>query len=181
MKLKHTLLIVTALITLGTSSAIAPQPAAATTVKAKKIKSYPKNMRGTWYYYDTYTKKLDKEVFTKKTAKFYVGKKKVGYTKLHAYTKHDPYTNDKAILKKTAHWTYADDTITVNGIIWLNIRGWNQGMGDGEYYNVATFDNNEVLTSASGAKIWVDHHAYRTPELAKALKNKHYQYFSYQK
>ncbi|MDF7673145.1 hypothetical protein PT281_07710 [Lactobacillus sp. ESL0701] len=177
MKFKRTLLIATALITLGTIVAIAPHPIAATTTK---IKSYPKSMRGTWYYYDTYTQKLDKEVFTKKTAKFYVGKKKVGYNTLHTYVKHDQYLSNNAYLQKTGHWAYANNSTTINGLTWLNIRGWNQGMGDGAYYNTATLDGTEILTNASGAKIWVDHHAYRTPELAKAFENKHYQYFNYQ-
>ncbi|WEV70504.1 hypothetical protein OZY43_06060 [Lactobacillus sp. ESL0785] len=177
MNCKHAYLLATVLLAIGANNLITTKTAAAADLNSAPIISYPKNMRGSWYYYDTYTKKVNKEIFTKTTAKFYVGKKEVGYTKLHAYVKHNSLKADSKYQEKTARWVYADSQDTINGVIWLNILSWDQKVGAS--YNVTDLDNNSVLTSASGNKPLVDHHAYRTPKLAQDLKDIHYQVFNY--
>lgn len=38
----------------------------------------------------------------------------------------------------------------------INVRGWLQGAGAGEYYNLATEHGQKVLVIGGGAEAWVD-------------------------
>ncbi|WEV37358.1 hypothetical protein [Lactobacillus sp. ESL0677] len=182
MKNKYILLVAAA--TLAGSGLTAVSPVAAAVKPAQEttqdnsnyLTTYPKKLRGTWYYYNG--KKLCKEVIGKKTITDFSNGKKFSHLVLHADVAHDPATTDKAELARTKNWVTAEKRKFQN-LSWVGIHGWSDAAGAGNFINVSQLKGHKVLTSAYGSGVWADYHAYKTPKLAKKLQKKHYHQFSY--
>lgn len=168
MKLKKIWIALIAIISLGVFASNTSD------VSAKSNTAiYPKNMRGTWYHYDKYTKKMEKSVYTKNKSFFYTdGKKLVGY--LHNKPKSTPRYS-----KKTAGWEYIMDHTKVRGKNWITLYGWDQSSGAGAHLNVSKLNGHWVLTNATGPTFYSSEHWYRSAKLAKKLRNHHYPGFAY--
>ncbi|MDF7638276.1 hypothetical protein PT285_02355 [Lactobacillus sp. ESL0791] len=143
----------------------------------KYLAAFPQTIRGTWYNY--VGNKLCKTVIGKKEMTIYINGKKDQYFTLHAYVNHNAVTTNKATLAKTKHWVWAEKT-TDHKLDWLRIHGWSDAAGAGMFVNLSKINSHKVLTTASGAGVWVEGHAYQTPKLAKKLQKKRYSQFAYQ-
>lgn len=73
--------------------------------------------------------------------------------------------------------------VQYKGINYLNVMGWYQGAGDGEYFAVHTekIDGNDVqiLVCAGGAGIWVDGIAYRSQAMAEKMQDQRFDDLNY--
>ena len=86
----------------------------------------------------------------------------------------------KSYQKATQDWGMASIfSKPVHSITWLNIRGWMQEAGDGEYYGVTKENGQQVMVSAHGAGIWADTVYWKTPVLAKQYKDKKFDNLDY--
>lgn len=126
--------------------------------------NFPADMQGTWYTYD----KADDKV----TSITISGNKLTGsedpndVTEVHKITDSEKQANKSTIDSSRRNWAYFNH---ING--WLNVYGWYQSAGDGEYYKIMTENINgknvPVLAAASGAGIWLDSNYYRSQDLAQ--------------
>lgn len=173
MRFKQVLIELVALISLGSIGIVASSKT--NIVQAKHIAAvYPKRMRGTWYNYDKYDKKVQKVIYTKnKSITYYEGRKYISH--LHHKPKSTPKNS-----KRAASWCYIGARAKVRGRNWISIYGWEQTAGAGAHYNVSKLAGHWVLTSASGAGFWSSEHWYRSAKLAKKLRNKRYAHFAYE-
>lgn len=133
--------------------------------------NFPADMQGTWYTYD----KTDDKV----TSITISGNKLTGsedpndVTEVHKITDSEKQANKSTIDSSRRNWAYFNH---ING--WLNVYGWYQSAGDGEYYKVMTENINgknvPVLAAASGAGIWLDSNYYRSQDLAQQQQDTTY-------
>lgn len=172
MKFKKVLIAIAALITIAAVGIYSVN--SVSTVQAAKVKKapFPKNMQGTWYTYDKYFKKIVKRTFTKNKEISYDDKGKKTYNYLYAKPAVLPETSEK-----TKNWRYFSKKLKISGYTWIGVNRW--GFRDGGtqlYYNVAKLKKNWVLglAFAQGEIFEVAAHWYRSPKLAKKLKNMHY-------
>lgn len=87
----------------------------------------------------------------------------------------DPNKLPKSYQKATQNWCRASFVPKkVRNINWVNISGWLQTAGDGEYYGLHTEEGQTVLVSAHGAGIWADTVYWRSPALARQYKDKEF-------
>lgn len=131
--------------------------------------NFPANMQGAWY---TYSKDSDKITsITISGNKLTNSDDSNDVIEVHKITDSEKQANENANPNGTAdsskqNWSYFRH---YDG--WLNVYGWYQGAGDGEYYKVMTENINgknvPVLAVASGAQIWVDNNYYRSQDLAQ--------------
>lgn len=138
----------------------------------------PSNMQGTWYSDD---KDADGKTLTINGNQI----KSAGST-LNLYKRDRNYDVDGASQEAedaTQDWGAAT-SFHRDGLHWINVRGWFQGAGDGEYYTVTTetVDGHQltVLAVAGGAGIWTNAVYYQTPTLAQKYKNTKYTNLHYQ-
>lgn len=97
------------------------------------------------------------------------------------FKNHEYYQMPKSYQKVTKDWGMAGMLDQrVHGINFMNVRSWMQGAGDGEYFGVHTENGQQVLVIASGAEIWTEAVAWKTPQLAKQYKNKKFKDLYYQ-
>lgn len=136
------------------------------------LRTIPQRYRHTWYHYNK--GKYEKLTFsTKKIAglSYFDGQSTKYRANLHAHK----LTTTK--FKQHATWSSATTTQRRQAT-WINVRGWNQGMGAGDYYKVMTKsyqgDWHAVLSQAGGAGVWTSAHYYRSKKIAKQLKNHHF-------
>ncbi|UQS84643.1 hypothetical protein MOO46_05180 [Apilactobacillus apisilvae] len=143
----------------------------------KYLNKFPNEIKGTWYTYTNDSglskhKKIEKMVVNKKTFNF------------HPYRKHDVIEGANLTkkqeneLNKTSRWSYAME-FNYKGHKWFNFMGWQQGAGDGSFFNIHNFDGHKVLMSAGGAGISVDGQYYKSKTLAKKFSNKRFKGFNY--
>ncbi|GAJ26374.1 hypothetical protein JCM15457_1298 [Liquorilactobacillus sucicola DSM 21376 = JCM 15457] len=71
----------------------------------------------------------------------------------------------------------------IRGIDFLNVRGWNQTAGDGEYYGVkqenVAGQNIDVMVEAGGAGAWCSQTYYASVDLAKKQQGQKYDDITY--
>ena len=145
---------------LQTGMPVTAQAKAKTTLKA-----VPQRYRHTWYHYAN--GKMDTLTFTTKqiSGMTYYNGKGVKYV---AHIHHHKLTATS--FKKHYSWSTAVTTKR-HQAQWINVRGWNQVMGAGDYYKVMTKTVKgkkvSVLSQAGGAGVWTSAHYYRTKQLAK--------------
>jgi len=157
---------------LGLVGALVTGPVTASAASKSTMKTFPKAYRHTWYHYsrghyDTVT----------------FGAKRVGglsyfngvATKYVAYLHAHKLTTTK--LKQHPSWSTAVN-VTARQATWVNVRGWNQIMGAGDFYKVmsksVSGQQHQVLSQAGGAGVWTDAHYYRSKVVAKQLGNRHF-------
>ncbi|MBA1393841.1 hypothetical protein EQ500_08185 [Lactobacillus sp. XV13L] len=175
MKLKKCLITLAALVTVGAAGTAAAAPARAAQAKADTA-VFPKKMHGTWYYYDTDMKKVNKTIFTKTTRTIFDEKGKKFVAPLHPLKDGEL---DPQFDQTYNTWIKIAGQPKAHGRRWINVQGFAAGAGDGIYYNVAKLKGHKVLSMAYGAGIWHTDHCYKTAKLAKQLKNRHYAHFEY--
>lgn len=146
-----------------------PSPANAS---SHSLRYFPHVLRHTWYHYDG-NGRYDRVTFGYKRYKghsYYEGWNTY-YGKIH-------YRNLRAA-KVSYHpnWDFATP-VYVHHMHWVNIYGWNQGIGDGSYFGVRVHHYHgipiRVLSDAGGAEVWTSEHYYATKKVAKNLGNKHF-------
>lgn len=142
----------------------------------------PKAMQGTWYTEDGEASSV---TFGKNT--FSISGSDGGTTKLFKQNSHflddESQTTNEAINEATKDWGSVA-FMTVDGLHYLNIRGWCQTAGDGESFAITTEKINgkdvTVLVSAHGAGFWADTVYYRSKEMAHQQANHKYSDLRYQ-
>ena len=148
----------------------------------------PAEMQGTWYSasdYDdetTHTKYVfgQSTIFTQDDKHNRKGHTTTLYTRATNYKAPD-YPSEEQI-KKAEGWGLPK-IVQYKGINYLNVMGWYQGAGDGEYFAVHTenIDGNDVqvLVLAGGAGIWVDGIAYRSQAMAEKMQDQRFDDLNY--
>lgn len=176
MKLKKIFIILTAMITLGTATVYAVNSTHTVDAKVNKA-TFPKKMRGNWYQYSDYSKKVNKQVITKKHFKMNDdGYKYTRYLHVNPTGQaHDYYNGNK----KKLNWIFITSNVRAHGRTWLATRGWYESAGAGAFLNVSKLNGHKVLTWAGGAGVWGSEHWYRSRKLAKRLRNQRYTGFKY--
>lgn len=137
--------------------------------------NFPANMQGTWYTYDKDSDKMMS--ITISGNKLTDSEDPNDVTEVHKITDSEKQanenTNPSTIDSSKRNWAYFNH---ING--WLNVYGWYQSAGDGEYYKVMTENINgkdvPVLAAASGAGIWLDNNYYRSQDLAQQQQDTTY-------
>ena len=122
----------------------------------------PQNLQGTWYSYDN--KKLDMLIITPH---------KIIYNGHTESIKSRPKNTDA--MKATKHPNWGCALIApkaVRGIRLLNVRGWNQGAGDGDDYGLINNHGMMVLDLAGGAGAETDANFFKSKQQAKQNKKK---------
>lgn len=138
----------------------------------------PVELRGTWYYrqVDPMTNKLSKKIYRLKITANSI---EDGNSKANIYVNDENAVGDflkmsKADQKKataaTKNWVRAQ-RVTDMEINYLNIKGWFQSSGTGEYYGFTVVDHKGKLVPAvriaHGAGFWLTGYAYRSKDLLK--------------
>lgn len=148
----------------------------------------PAEMQGTWYSasdYDdetTHTKYVfgQSTIFTQDDKHNRKGHTTTLYTRSANYKAPD-YPSEEQI-NRTEGWGLPK-IVQYKGINYLNVMGWYQGAGDGEYFAVHTenIDGNDVqvLVLAGGASIWVDGIAYRSQAMAEKMQDQRFDDLNY--
>lgn len=137
--------------------------------------NFPANMQGTWYTYDKDSDKMMS--ITISGNKLTDSEDPNDVTEVHKITDSEKQanenTNPSTIDSSKRNWAYFNH---ING--WLNVYGWYQSAGDGEYYKVMTENINgkdvPVLAAASGAGIWLDNNYYHSQDLAQQQQDTTY-------
>lgn len=137
--------------------------------------NFPADMQGTWYTYDKDSDKMMS--ITISGNKLTDSEDPNDVTEVHKITDSEKQanenTNPSTIDSSKRNWAYFNH---ING--WLNVYGWYQSAGDGEYYKIMTENINgkdvPVLAAASGAGIWLDNNYYRSQDLAQQQQDTTY-------
>lgn len=139
----------------------------------------PTDMRGTWYTEDGDASSV---TFGKNTITIDGSTTKL-FKQDSSFLSDDSQTTNQATQNATQHWG-SGAFVTVDGLHYLNIRGWTQTAGDGESFALTTENINgrdvQVLVSAHGAGFWADAVYYRTKDLAHQQANHKYDDLRYQ-
>ncbi|WP_203637948.1 hypothetical protein [Levilactobacillus wangkuiensis] len=162
---KMMLAVATAVTLLAVGGVSLGTPVAAQAKTKTTLKAVPQRYRHTWYHYEH--GKMDTLTFSTKRISgltYYDGQA----AKYVAHIHHHKLSAKK--FKKHYSWSTVTNK-TAHQAQWINVRGWNQIMGDGDYYKVMTKTYHgkkiSVLSQAGGAGIWTSAHYYRTKQLAK--------------
>ena len=137
--------------------------------------NFPANMQGTWYTYDKDSDKM--RSITISGNKLTDSEDPNDVTEVHKITdsekqanQSNPQANYDSSKKDWAYFNHIDG--------WLNIYGWYQGAGDGDFLKVTNQNINgqnvPVLADAGGANITVDANYYRSKDLAMQQKDTTY-------
>ncbi|MBB1079990.1 hypothetical protein H5S09_09255 [Limosilactobacillus sp. STM2_1] len=140
------------------------------------VTSVPSEMQGTWYSADN---DADSTVVFSAHSCTYQDKDSQGTTNLY---KQDPHFLDnedtylsKQVQDATKDWGRTS-FFNLDGLRWLNIRGWTQTAGDGSSYAVKTetVDGKpvKVLVAAGGAGNWTEAVYYQSKEMAQQNADK---------
>ncbi|VDG20957.1 hypothetical protein [Lactobacillus brevis] [Lactiplantibacillus mudanjiangensis] len=152
------------IISVGTTSMNQPAQAAS----KYTIKTFPKRLRGTWYWYDNYDHKV---VRIKISAKKMINGK---YTSRLHQRKESQYPKQGAKMKHPS-WIIGRN-FTYKGEKWTQTYGWYQSAGAGDYYRRVSHKIHgkkyATLQMAGGAGIWTDGYGYHTKKAAKANANR---------
>lgn len=125
---------------------------------------FPKSIRGTWYSYDD-----DKLETLKITATAITDDGNTTY--LHA----GPVKSLPKMHPKHSTWIYASRPHKIRGIDLTEVRGWNQGAGDGASYGAFQSTDNSnnpitVLECAGGADVSLNGNFYQSKSTAEQMK-----------
>lgn len=139
----------------------------------------PSEYQGTWYTYRTGTNKL----FTIVISQHKVSEGNYT-TELHKVDKSagdyvEKYARSKSYANETKNWGRVN-FMNQEGIRYLNVMGWIQSAGDGEFYGPHTEKGQTVMVIAEGAGPWVDCVAWKSPQLAQQYKHKKFSDLHYQ-
>lgn len=136
-----------------------------TTAQASTLKTFPKKMRGTWYYYNHQNHHYYKTRITAK-AMIFDGYKETLHSRKSLFYHGNPKNR-----QKYARWITAEHVYTTDDDDFIHTYGWYQGAGSGEFYQRT---NNQLggklrpaLQYCHGAGIITQGYAYRTKALAK--------------
>lgn len=139
----------------------------------------PTEFQGTWYTYNDDKMSIIKISQNKINVDNYIQelhKVKAGF--LDKYTYGDM---SASYHKATKNWGMAGmGSQRVHGINYMNVRGWMQEAGDGDFYGLHTENGQSVLVLAQGAGPWVSGVAWKTPQLAQQYKHKKFKDLYYQ-
>ncbi|MBD5429133.1 lipocalin/fatty acid-binding family protein [Lactobacillus sp.] len=140
----------------------------------------PSDMQGTWYSADNFWSDKDDDTIHTVT----IGAHTVSYedsdgsgtTTLHKMSKDFDFTDTKYLQNKAYQKTTKDwgrsYIANLDGHRVLNVRGWLQDAGDGEYYYIAQEEGQTVLVTAHGAGVWADAVYWKDQATAKKYANK---------
>ena len=157
---------------LGLGGALTTDPLTASAASKSTMTAFPKVYRHTWYHYSQGHYETVTFGAKRVSGLSYFGGAATKYVAhLHAHK----LTTTK--LKQHPSWSTAVNA-TTHRVTWLNVRGWNQIMGAGDFYKVMTKSvagkQHQVLSQAGGAGVWTDAHYYRSKAIAKQLGNRHF-------
>lgn len=148
----------------------------------------PTEMQGTWYSASNYDDETthSKYVFGQSTIFSQDDKYDTKGTTTTLYTRAANYKApdhpSEEQIKRAEGWGLPK-IVQYKGINYLNVMGWYQGAGDGEYFAVHTeeIDGNDVqvLVLAGGAGIWVDGIAYRSQAMAEKMQDQRFDDLNY--
>ena len=148
----------------------------------------PAEMQGTWYSasdYDdetTHTKYVfgQSTIFTQDDEYNRKGHTTTLYTRAANYKAPDYPSKEQ--INRAEGWGLPK-IVQHKGINYLNVMGWYQAAGDGEYFAVHTenIDGNDVqvLICAGGAGVWVDEIAYRSQAMAEKMQDHQFDDLNY--
>lgn len=140
----------------------------------------PSELQGTWYGYVEDQDKMDVVKFDEHSISDNNRSNELHKVDVDFINHHQLYQMSKSYQKATQDWGMASIfSKPVHSITWLNIRGWMQEAGDGEYYGVTKENGQQVMVSAHGAGIWADTVYWKTPVLAKQYKDKKFDNLDY--
>ncbi|KRK08295.1 hypothetical protein FC52_GL001034 [Lactobacillus pasteurii DSM 23907 = CRBIP 24.76] len=138
----------------------------------KGLYTFPEEMRGKWYYWDKYDKKVKMQEFTEHNIVSEMGSSEAHEMDPHFLATFDYSKISKEYREAAKDWVrIMEFDKPLDGIYWINVRGYFQGAGDGEYYALHTEKGQPVLLVAVGAQVSVTDVAFRSPDLAKKYKD----------
>ncbi|KRL56572.1 hypothetical protein [Furfurilactobacillus rossiae] len=145
---------------------------------------FPSSFQRTWFGYNSYTHNIDTITFSNNRSTDSSGDSST------IHSTEERTNDDNAILnakkqpttpeekQKLDHWGLFNEVHLDNGENWINIMGWYQTAGDGEFYRVANENINgqstPVLFDAGGAEIWINEHYYTSKDIALQMKDKNF-------
>lgn len=145
----------------------------------------PAAMQGTWYGYGQYHNKMSILNISAHELSWQSGSDS-GTNILHKLNpnflnKVDPNKLSASYKKATGNWCRASMTSKkLRNISWINVSGWLQTAGDGEFYGLYTEEGQPVLVSAHGAGVWADTVYWKSPALARQYKGKEFKGLGWQ-
>lgn len=148
----------------------------------------PTSMQGTWYGYSEDSNKIsvmtisDHEI-SDSVSKYKTELHKPDFKVIGKYMDGNKIPSSYQKVTKNwgrVKWEHAHGGHEVDPINWMNVRGWLQDAGDGEYYGLTQEHGQTVLVSAHGAGIWADSVYWKNPDLAKKFKNEKFKNLHYQ-
>lgn len=128
----------------------------------------PSAMQGSWYssYYGHEIGKLnikDHEISWKDG-------NDEGVEILHKMNNSYPKKISATYRKATQDWFTVGSFESNEGIHWLNVRGWTQSAGDGDFYGLHHEKGQQVLVHAGGADLHAEEVYWKTPALARKYR-----------
>ena len=141
----------------------------------------PAELQGTWYAYPDGSDEMSILKISSHSINDGEGTTELHKMKNEFLDKMDPTKLPKSYQKATENWgrTSMIDK-KVRNISWMNVSGWLQTAGDGEFYGSYTEEGQPVIISAHGAGIWADTVYWKTPALAKQYKGKKFKGLGWQ-
>ncbi|WP_056967278.1 DUF4767 domain-containing protein [Liquorilactobacillus sucicola] len=138
----------------------------------KTVSIVPAALKRTWYGYDD-DGKLNTVTITDDTLT-------AGGSKIYLHTR----DNNIDPSQEPQHDDWGNASMgNIRGIDFLNVRGWNQTAGDGEYYGVkqenVAGQNIDVMVEAGGAGAWCSQTYYASVDLAKKQQGQKYDDITY--
>lgn len=132
----------------------------------------PAALKRTWYGYDD-DGKLNTVTITDDTLT-------AGGSKIYLHTR----DNNIDPSQEPQHDDWGNASMgNIRGIDFLNVKGWNQTAGDGEYYGVkqenVARQNIDVMVEAGGAGAWCSQTYYASVDLAKKQQGQKYDDITY--
>ncbi|QNQ82198.1 hypothetical protein FP435_04170 [Lactobacillus sp. PV037] len=134
----------------------------------------PSEYQGTWYGYDSEGKE---EKITFEGSKIITEEGSTQLRKVNIKKLPDIPSEKQAVAAKDYSRALI---VSVDGIQYINVRGYFQGAGDGGYYGAHTEKGQPVIVTAHGAGAWADGVYWKSPELAKQYKDEKFDDLNYQ-
>lgn len=165
MKLKRVAFMLIVLLTFISSFLVVTpnEPVQASRLNANLMRSFPKSVRGTWYYYyqsgshKCYKIKITKNKFNNSRLRVYPNKFTV--KDLFHFKRNDKKLGDCIAFYATYHHQK-----------WVHTRGYYQTAGDGDSYRVISIKSKhkriKMMEMAGGAGNWIYGHAWQSKNLA---------------
>jgi hypothetical protein len=155
---------------IGGSAMIA---ATGTTAQAKtSLRYFPTALRRTWYHYeDGHYSRITFGYKHMRTTDYYDGSWHQYTTKIHVRNLNATHVSHHP------SWMFAT-LLYAHKMHWVNLYGWNQGAGDGDFYGVKIRHYRgyriRTLSIGGGASLWTSGHYYATRKVARNLGTHHF-------